>query len=613
MIVAKAKNIDTNLVKLAQKVKQKVQGLRFDVNQTLFNMPVTNENELDQISIEKQRQIKIQKIRILQHQITTDYIEIMSELSDSCIEIMGKPPCKFALVGMGSLARQEITPYSDFENIIVLEEIEQQNAEYETILNYFRWFSVIFQIILINIQETIIPSVAISSLNNHPEHGDWFYDKITTRGISFDGMMPPACKFPLGRQDPTKNKPWTTELIQPISKMLNYLSTSEDLKNGYHLKDILTKTCYVSGDRLIFENFQKQKTQMLDNQDRNTIIDEIRIQTNDDLDIVATRKNLIQLKRSHSINIKKVIYRSTTLFICAMGLLNNTHACSCFDIVEDLECKKKISSFVKNKLMFAVALACETRLRWYMKCKGQNDTMENKTKLEKKSSFHLLSDLIGKTNLYFYFKVAYALQCNLTKNLDSKKFYFYSNPTMLQCILSHCMNDYQRLLFYTKRYLTSTTYNVKRLYTIDECFKILNNKEDEEQLHNLTENKYIDETATEIIFQTGKELSILKHYDEGKEFFEIYLDASKDLNKNDNIAAYFALLKIGLFFIEMQKPKEAKNYFQRSLEIQQRLSGNPFNNKSLSITLHYMGECLMKMNKSMEAMDHFQKSLEIKQ
>ena len=131
----------------------------------------------------------------------------MSKLSDSCIEIMGKPPCKFALVGMGSLARQEITPYSDFEHIIILEEINQQNIQYETALNYFRWFSVIFQIILINIQETIIPSVAIPSLNNHPEHGNWFYDKITTRGISFDGMMPHACKFPLGRQNPTCNKP----------------------------------------------------------------------------------------------------------------------------------------------------------------------------------------------------------------------------------------------------------------------------------------------------------------------------------------------------------------------------------------------------------------------
>ena len=160
-----------------------------------------------------------------------------------------------------------------------------------------------------------------------------------------------------------------TELIKPISEMLKYLTTTENLKNGYHLKNILTKTCYVSGDMSIFENFQKQKTQMLDNEDRKTVVDEIKIQTNEDLDAVATRKNLLKLKRSQSLDIKKVIYRSTTLFISTMACLNNIHACSCFDIVEDLERKNKISSFAKNELLFAVALACETRLRWYMKCK----------------------------------------------------------------------------------------------------------------------------------------------------------------------------------------------------------------------------------------------------
>ena len=31
---------------------------------------------------------------------------------------MGEAPCEYAIVGMGSLAREEITAYSDFEHII---------------------------------------------------------------------------------------------------------------------------------------------------------------------------------------------------------------------------------------------------------------------------------------------------------------------------------------------------------------------------------------------------------------------------------------------------------------------------------------------------------------
>ena len=48
-------------------------------------------------------------------------------------------------------------------------------------------------------------------------------------------MMPHACKFPLGRQQHTKHKQFTTELIKPVSEMLEYLSFEADLKNIINL------------------------------------------------------------------------------------------------------------------------------------------------------------------------------------------------------------------------------------------------------------------------------------------------------------------------------------------------------------------------------------------
>jgi len=37
--------------------------------------------------------------------------------------------------------------------------------------------------------------------------------------------------------------------------MLEYLSSEADLKNGYHLADILTKSCFVFGNEQIFQQF----------------------------------------------------------------------------------------------------------------------------------------------------------------------------------------------------------------------------------------------------------------------------------------------------------------------------------------------------------------------
>ena len=57
--------------------------------------------------------------------------------------------------------------------------------------------------------------------------------------------------------------------------------------------------------------------------------------------------------------------------------------------------------------------------------------------------------------------------------------------------------------------------------------------------------------------------------------------------------------------MQMNKSTEAMDHFQKSLEIKQRLSGDPINDQNLSVTLHGIGECLMKINKSTEAMEHF--------
>ena len=231
--IAKAKDLNADLIKISKQVKQDIITMRLNVEKkTLCTQKLNTSTKTfrNQFNLESD---KIKTVKNLQQQITTDYTNIMANLAKYCENVMGEAPCQFTIVGMRSLARKEITPYSDFEHIIVLEEISQQKANDQKLLDYFRWFSIIFQIVLINLEETILPSVAVESLNNHSKYGNWFFDSITTRGISFDGMLPHACKFLLGRQQLTKNKKWKTELIKTISEMLKYLTTDKDLKKGY--------------------------------------------------------------------------------------------------------------------------------------------------------------------------------------------------------------------------------------------------------------------------------------------------------------------------------------------------------------------------------------------
>ena len=224
---------------------------------------IANEEDNDELEL-----AYIKQVRAVQTQLTADYKGVMATLSAECVKILGKPPCKYALMGMGSIARNEITPYSDFEHILVLEDDEtKEKEELEKIKEYFRWYSMIFHIVIVNLKETDLYSVCISCLNNHTiKNGNWFYDKYTPQGISFDGMMPHACHFPLGKTQVTEDLPWTTELIKPISEMIKYLDGDKQLKEGYKLGDILTRTCFIEGDESVSNEFDEKVAEIINEQ-----------------------------------------------------------------------------------------------------------------------------------------------------------------------------------------------------------------------------------------------------------------------------------------------------------------------------------------------------------
>ena len=334
LLKAKAENQSVDLVQKAEQVKTVVGNLRTETEAFLNkNMPhvsvIPTSNDF-----QKQMSQKISASRQLNKTIANRYKSIMADVSEFCEDVMGKAPCEYAIVGMGSLAREEITPYSDFEHIILLFD----NKNYKSHLEFFRWFSVIFNVIILNLQETIIPSLNVNSLNmKESKFGNWYYDSITPRGISFDGFMPHACKFPLGRTQHTAKKPFETELIKPVSEMLEYLSSEADLKNGYHLADILTKTCFVFGNKKIFEQFSHGVQNHLNNQLKADTIKNIQQQVKDDMDKFSTRFRLSKLKLQNKINVKQFVYRSTTIFISALARLYNISANSSFDIVDNIK------------------------------------------------------------------------------------------------------------------------------------------------------------------------------------------------------------------------------------------------------------------------------------
>ena len=160
-------------------------------------------------------------------------------LVEECESKLGQPPCNYAIIALGSVARMEATPFSDLE-FAILHSNEATGEE----INYFRVLTHFLHLKVINLGETILPALAIEELNDFQSsdpNGSWFYDSETPRGISFDGAMPWASKTPLGRME-TKNKP-ALELIGTPEEMAKLQNEEVVLKEGYHLGKFFVMPC----------------------------------------------------------------------------------------------------------------------------------------------------------------------------------------------------------------------------------------------------------------------------------------------------------------------------------------------------------------------------------
>jgi len=161
--LANAKCADVSLVQKADALKQEIRDFRKQVKHSLESLDFS---ELKDYYSEDFLRKVVPALETLQISIYEWYCNLMKKVYDISVDVLGDAPCQYALIGMGSLARKEITPYSDFEHAILLEDGVQHREDYQKIIEYFRWVSVVSNILVINLGETIVKCAALPYLNN---------------------------------------------------------------------------------------------------------------------------------------------------------------------------------------------------------------------------------------------------------------------------------------------------------------------------------------------------------------------------------------------------------------------------------------------------------------
>jgi len=192
--------------------------------------------------------------------ITDQMKALVAEMFDHCItenkSLLGDPPCDYAIIGFGSLARKVMTPYSDIEFAILIRETKDKQ-KHELNKHYFRNLTKLFFLKMINLGETTFKIMDISLPN-------CIKADFIRNGFSFDGQAKPGRKTPLGNQafkDIAKDEKF--ELIGTPDELMVYVSDAWFEKN-MHLASVLTCFDLIKGNNSLLNEYKAKIRKFLE-------------------------------------------------------------------------------------------------------------------------------------------------------------------------------------------------------------------------------------------------------------------------------------------------------------------------------------------------------------
>ena len=175
----------SNLTKLRDKTEHKLDILEPLCASLSFDTLFDRENILQLLNFSN-------KVYKMSYDCTADLVAFSRSIILSSMEMLDEPPCSFSVIGLGSIARGEATPYSDLEYGFLVES-GFSNHKYFTDLAVESYFCIG------NLGESPLKCFYIEELNVKDEKGEkLFIDQPPVNGFKIDGISPKAGNIPTG-------------------------------------------------------------------------------------------------------------------------------------------------------------------------------------------------------------------------------------------------------------------------------------------------------------------------------------------------------------------------------------------------------------------------------
>ncbi|XP_078684896.1 uncharacterized protein LOC144918216 [Branchiostoma floridae x Branchiostoma belcheri] len=535
------------------------------------------------------REVEIKRaeaIKNLFKTITVERREFIQVLTDECIAKLGPPPCKYAFIGLGSQATELVTPYSDLEFAILIEERMDDDDRRRYFLNLTHYL----HLKVINLGETILPAMAIPSLNDFlsedPEK-DWFYDSVTPRGFAFDGFMTWASKTPFGR-DETKRKP-PVSLIQTPSELAKYQNIGIALAEGYHLSDILRRVTYLTGDESLVDEYTYIVNKSVE---RTPVLSRLSA-------MLMFKDNIGQIENveptGQLLDVKKEIYRLPSLAIDVFSICCGITIPSVWGMIEELHKTQRISDEDAHHLTVLISISAELRLRTYIANGGQKDRLSPLTEMKVQLDKNDADDTFFQSVFYI-------------PNGKMLFRYYYTAIPLNSCIMDMIANEGPTIdnIFQTAIFDNSSQTKGRirqQLFYFDESMRYLEAA--------LKEADSDDKKQLNILFQLGNISYSCGDYEKAISCYKRALCAGNTLTGDTKVRSIIALSlnSIGNCWSELGDQGKAINYHEQSLKLTKDIHDKTAEHLIIASSLGSIAKCWSELGNEKKAISYHEQSL----